>query len=330
MVDNRGTSFSVPMSLALSELRIRTLKQTLESSKIPFKSEVRLDILSSFKIGGICPVVVEPENSDQVLEALFIFYKSEIPWKILGGGSNLLISDHPDNFVTLRLSGKFKKFESLGEGKFRIGSATNTTPTFRQISQSGYTGAEFLSTIPGWTGGAVIQNAGCYGGELFDLIQTVEFLRNNEVFVRSPSEIKHGYRFTEFLNEKDSIILGIEILLKEGNLEEIQASLKDKRDRRNSSQPENKKSAGSVFKNPKIFQENGKEIKAWELIDQAGLRGQVKGGAQISPEHCNFIVNIGTATAADVNYLVELILDKVFQTTGIRLNREIEYFGDIP
>ncbi|EKS00340.1 UDP-N-acetylmuramate dehydrogenase [Leptospira mayottensis 200901122] len=275
-------------------------------------------------------MVVEPENSDQVLEALFIFYKSEIPWKILGGGSNLLISDHPDNFVTLRLSGKFKKFESLGEGKFRIGSATNTTPTFRQISQSGYTGAEFLSTIPGWTGGAVIQNAGCYGGELFDLIQTVEFLRNNEVFVRSPSEIKHGYRFTEFLNEKDSIILGIEILLKEGNLEEIQASLKDKRDRRNSSQPENKKSAGSVFKNPKIFQENGKEIKAWELIDQAGLRGQVKGGAQISPEHCNFIVNIGTATAADVNYLVELILDKVFQTTGIRLNREIEYFGDIP
>lgn len=330
MVDNRGTSFSVPMSLTLSELQIRTLKQTLESSKIPFKSEVRLDILSSFKIGGICPVVVEPENSNQVLETLFIFYKSEIPWKILGGGSNLLISDHPDNFVTLRLSGKFKEFEYLEGGKFRIGSATNTTPTFRQISQLGYTGAEFLSTIPGWTGGAVIQNAGCYGGELFDLIQTVEFLRNNEIFVRSPSEIKHGYRFTEFLNEKDSIILGIEILLKEGNLEEIQTSLKDKRDRRNSSQPENKKSAGSVFKNPKIFLENGKEIKAWELIDQAGLRGQIKGGAQISPEHCNFIVNVGAATAADVNYLVELILDKVFQTTGIRLNREIEYFGDIP
>lgn len=241
-----------------------------------------------------------------------------------------MISDHPDNFVTLRLSGKFKEFQSLGGGKFRIGAATNTTPTFRQISQSGYTGAEFLSTIPGWTGGAVIQNAGCYGGELFDLIQTVEFLRNNEVFVRKPSEIKHGYRFTEFLNEKNSIILGIEILLKEGNLEEIQASLKEKRDRRNSSQPENKKSAGSVFKNPKIFRENGKEIKAWELIDQAGLRGQVKGGAQISPEHCNFIINVGAATAADVNYLVELTLDRVFQTTGVRLNREIEYFGDIP
>ncbi|EMY77926.1 UDP-N-acetylmuramate dehydrogenase [Leptospira weilii serovar Ranarum str. ICFT] len=318
------------MSLVLSESRIRILKQTLESSKIPFRSEVRLGVLSSFKIGGVCPVVVEPENSTQVLEALSIFYKSEIPWKILGGGSNLLISDHPDNFIVLRLSGKFKEFESLGEGKFRIGAATNTTPTFRQISQLGYTGAEFLSTIPGWTGGAVIQNAGCYGGELFDLIQTVEFLRNDEVFVRKPAEIKHGYRFTEFLNAKDSIILGIEILLKEGNLEEIETSLKDKRDRRNSSQPENKKSAGSVFKNPKIFREDGKEIKAWELIDQAGLRGQVKGGARISPEHCNFIVNVGAATAADVNYLVELVLDKVHQTTGVLLTREIEYFGDVP
>ncbi|TGL78166.1 UDP-N-acetylmuramate dehydrogenase [Leptospira yasudae] len=318
------------MSLSLSESRIRNLKQTLESYKIPFRSEVRLGILSSFKIGGICPVVVEPESSEQVLEALHIFHKSEIPWKILGGGSNLLISDHPDNFVTLRLSGKFKEFESKGDGRFQIGAATNTTPTFRQISQLGFTGAEFLSTIPGWTGGAVIQNAGCYGGELFDLIQSVEFLREKEVLVRKPSEIQHGYRHTEFLKEKNSIILGIEILLKEGNLEEIEASLKDKRDRRNSSQPENKKSAGSVFKNPKIFRNDGKEIKAWELIDQAGLRGEIKGGAQISPEHCNFIVNVGTATASDVNYLVELVLDKVFKTSGVLLNREIEYFGDIP
>ncbi|PJZ53632.1 UDP-N-acetylenolpyruvoylglucosamine reductase [Leptospira adleri] len=314
----------------LSESRIRILKESLESSKIPFRSEVRLSVLSSFKIGGICPVVVEPEDSEQVLETLSIFEKIELPWKILGGGSNLLISDHPDNFLTLRLSGKFKNFDSLGEGKFRIGAATNTTPTFRQISQAGFTGAEFLSTIPGWTGGAVIQNAGCYGGELFDLIETVEFLRNDEVLIKKSNEIEHGYRFTEFLNNKDSIILGIEILLKEGNLDEIEESLRDKRERRNSSQPENKKSAGSVFKNPKIFGENGKEIKAWELIDRAGLRGAAKGGAQISPEHCNFIVNVGTATASDVNYLVELVLDKVFQQSGILLKREIEYFGDIP
>ncbi|XDD50540.1 UDP-N-acetylmuramate dehydrogenase [Leptospira sp. WS92.C1] len=317
------------MSLSLSESQIRNLKQALESSRIPFRSEVRLSIHSSFKIGGICPVVVEPESSEQILEALFIFRKLEISWKILGGGSNLLISDHPDNFVTLRLSGKFKEFESLGNGKFHIGAATNTTPVFRQISQLGYTGAEFLSTIPGWTGGAVIQNAGCYGGELFDLIQNVEFLRDEKLFIRKPSEIKHGYRSTEFLTEKDSIILGIEILLKKGDIEEIEMSLKEKRDRRNSSQPENKKSAGSVFKNPKIFDENGKEIKAWELIDKAGLRGEMKGGAQISPDHCNFIVNLGTATASDVNYLINLTLDKVYQQSGIHLNREIEYFGDI-
>ncbi|MBM9576844.1 UDP-N-acetylmuramate dehydrogenase [Leptospira sp. 201903070] len=318
------------MSQTISESRIRNLKESLELSKISFRSEVRLSVLSSFKIGGICPLIVEPENTEQVLEVISIFKKSELPWKILGGGSNLLISDHPDNFVTLRLSGTFKKFDSFEEGRFRIGAATNTTPTFRQISQAGFRGVEFLSTIPGWTGGAVIQNAGCYGGELFDLIQTVEFLRNDEVLIKKPNEIEHGYRFTEFLNRKDSIILGIEILLEKGNLEEIEESLKDKRERRNSSQPENKKSAGSVFKNPKILKEDGKEIKAWELIDRAGLRGAFKGGAQISPEHCNFIVNVGAATASDVNYLVELVLDKVFQQSGILLKREIEYFGDIP
>ncbi|TGK32719.1 UDP-N-acetylmuramate dehydrogenase [Leptospira gomenensis] len=318
------------MSPPLSELRIRNLVQDLESSKIPFRSEVRLSVLSSFKIGGVCPLVIEPETPEQVLEALSIFRKTETPWKILGGGSNLLISDHPDNFVTLRLSGEFKNYEFLDHGRFKIGAATNTTPTFRQISQKGFTGAEFLSTIPGWTGGAVIQNAGCYGGELFDLIHTVQFLRDDEILIRRPGEIKHGYRFTEFLEYKNSIILGIEIQLKEGNLEEIEYSLNDKRNKRNSSQPENKKSAGSVFKNPKIFDENGKEWKAWELIDQAGLRGKRKGGAQISPEHCNFIVNVGTATAADVDYLVQLVLEEVYKKSGILLNREVEYFGDIP
>lgn len=241
------------MSPLLSESQLRDFKYNLESSKIPFRSEVRLGVLSSFKIGGVCPVIVEPEISSQVSETLHIFSKLDIPWKILGGGSNLLISDHPDNFVTLRLSGKFKEFESLGDGRFQIGAATNTTPIFRQISQLGYAGAEFLSTIPGWTGGAVIQNAGCYGGELFDLIQSVEFLRDGKVLVCKPSEIKYGYRFTEFLNQKDSIILGIVILLKEGNLEEIEFSLKDKRDKRNSSQPEIKKAQVLFLKIQKFF-----------------------------------------------------------------------------
>ncbi|TGK02863.1 UDP-N-acetylmuramate dehydrogenase [Leptospira langatensis] len=314
----------------LSEIQIRELKNLVANAGITFRENSDLSVHCSFKIGGISPFIAEPETREQILETLSIFRKLELPWKILGGGTNLLISDHPNDFVILKLSGGFKEYKDIGGGLFEVGAATNTTPVFRQISQKGYTGAEFLSTIPGWTGGAVIQNAGCYGGELFDLIEEVEFLRNGEILKRKPSEVEHGYRSTEFLKKKDSIILSIRIRLKEGNLEEIEASLKEKRDKRNSSQPENKKSAGSMFKNPKIFDETGKEIKAWQFIDRVGLRGTKIGGAQISPEHCNFIVNTGGAKASEVNQLVSLVQEKVEKETGVILEREVEYFGSIP
>lgn len=314
----------------LSEIQIRELKNSLENSGLPYRENQDLSVHCSFKIGGISPLIVEPETQEQILETLSVFKKLDLPWKILGGGTNILISDHPDDFVILKLSGGFKEYKDMGEGLFQVGAATNTTPIFRQISQKGYTGAEFLSTIPGWTGGAVIQNAGCYGGELFDLIQEVEFLRNGEVLKRKPTEIEHGYRFTEFLKMKDSIILSILIQLKPGNLEEIEISLKEKRDKRNSSQPQNKKSAGSMFKNPKVFDEQGKEIKAWQFIDKVGLRGLQIGGAQISPEHCNFIVNTGGAKASDVYGLVNTVQEKVEKETGVLLQREVEYFGSIP
>ncbi|TGK39734.1 UDP-N-acetylmuramate dehydrogenase [Leptospira andrefontaineae] len=314
----------------LSEIQIRELKNSLENSGLPYRENQDLSANCSFKIGGTSPIMVEPETQEQILETLSVFKKLDLPWKILGGGTNILISDHPNDFVILKLSGGFKEYKDMGEGIFQVGAATNTTPVFRQISQKGYTGAEFLSTIPGWTGGAVIQNAGCYGGELFDLIQEVEFLRDGEVLKRRPSEIEHGYRFTEFLKRKDSIILSILIKLKPGNLEEIGTSLKEKRDKRNSSQPQNKKSAGSMFKNPKVFDEQGKEIKAWQFIDKVGLRGLQIGGAQISPEHCNFIVNTGGAKASDVYGLVNTVQEKVEKETGVILQREVEYFGSIP
>ncbi|EPG73896.1 UDP-N-acetylmuramate dehydrogenase [Leptospira fainei serovar Hurstbridge str. BUT 6] len=313
----------------LASAQIRELKESLSQKRIPFRESVDLSVHCSFKIGGVCPIVAEPESPEQIQELLRVFDFLETPWKILGGGTNVLISDRPNDLIVLRLSGLFKEYDDLGEGLFRVGAATNTTPIFRQISQKGFTGAEFLSTIPGWTGGAVIQNAGCYGGEFFDLIQEVEFIRDGDIIKRTPKEILHGYRFTEFLEKKDSVILSALIRLERGNLEEIEASLKEKRDRRNSSQPQNKKSAGSMFKNPKTF-ENGVEIKAWQYIDRVGLRGKLAGGAQISPEHCNFIVNVGGAKASDVDTLVRTVQEKVERECGVRLNREVEYFGSVP
>lgn len=315
---------------ALSSIQIQEARKAFQDSHLPFREEVDLSVHCSFKIGGICPLVAEPETVEQIQETLSVFRKLELPWKVLGGGTNVLISDHPNDLIVLKLSGAFKEYSDLGNGIFEIGAATNTTPVFRQISQKGYTGAEFLSTIPGWTGGAVIQNAGCYGGELFDLIEHVEFLRGGEVWKLPPTQIEHGYRFTEFLKKKDSIILSVRIRLKEGNLEEIENSLKEKRDKRNSSQPQNKKSAGSMFKNPKVYDADGKEQKAWQFIDLVGLRGLQIGGAQISPEHCNFIVNTGGAKASDVNQIVTVVQEKVEKETGVKLEREVEYFGSVP
>ncbi|MCB1180228.1 MAG: UDP-N-acetylmuramate dehydrogenase [Leptospiraceae bacterium] len=315
----------------LSESSIKDLISNLNANSISYRTNVNLSILCSFKIGGISPLVIEPENNEMLLQALNGLKKYDLPYKILGGGTNLLISDFPNDFITLRLSGEFKDFSELEKdsGKFTIGAAALTTPTFRKISQMGYTGMEFMSTIPGWLGGAVIQNAGCYGGELFDFIDTLEVLQNGNIHSFKKSEVDYGYRYTQFLKNKDSIITKINVTLLKGNLEEIEASLKDKRDRRNSSQPENKKSAGSVFKNPKGLDEEGKPLKSWFLIDQVGLRGLIKGGAQISPEHCNFIVNTGGARASDVAYLARTIQDKVFEKYKIQLEREVEYFGKI-
>lgn len=311
----------------LLKSQVQNLKEFLEKERILYKENVRLATLCSFKIGGISPLMVEPENVEELQATLFFFQQLDIPFKVLGGGTNLLISDYPDDFVTLRLSGEFKNFEMLSDGRFRIGSAALTTPTFRKISLMGYAGVEFLSTIPGWVGGAVVQNAGCYGGEIFDFIEKVEFIKDGKVFAQSKEEIEFGYRSTQFLQKKDSFITFIEMKILKGNLEEIEASLKDKRDRRNASQPQNKKSAGSVFKNPPLKDENGNPIKSWFLIDQAGLRGKIYGGAQISPEHCNFIVNLGNAKASDVYYLICLIQEKIYEKFGIQLEREIEFFG---
>lgn len=314
------------MDEKLSESLLEELRGNLEKKQIPYRTNYKLSSLCSFKIGGISPLVVEPCNTNQLVEALHVFQKRSIPYKVLGGGTNLLISDFPDTFITLRLSGDFKEMSGEG-GFFWIGAAANTTPVFRKISQMGFTGVEFLSTIPGWVGGAVIQNAGCYGGELFDYIEEVEYIRGGELHLAKKNQIEYGYRSTQFLKQKDSIISRIKVHVSPGDMEEIELSLKDKRDRRNSSQPENKKSAGSVFKNPPLKNEKGEPLKAWWLIDRVGLRGKICGDAQISPEHCNFIVNLGQATANDVASLAKEVQEKVYSKFSISLEREIEYFG---
>ncbi|MCB1189096.1 MAG: UDP-N-acetylmuramate dehydrogenase [Leptospiraceae bacterium] len=308
---------------------IQELIFDLSKNKVNIQRDQPLSKFSSFKIGGVSPLVIEPASVDDLVNAVCLLSNYSLPYKLLGGGTNILISDTPDDFAVIRLSGTFKDYNQISDSSFYIGAAANTTPVFRNISLMGYTGLEFLSTIPGSVGGAVIQNAGCYGGEFFNVIQFVDVLKKDKVIRLAKSDIDYGYRWTQFLQEKDSIILGIEIQTEKGDLETIELSLKEKREKRKASQPENRKSAGSVFKNPKIQDESGKEIKSWELIDKVNLRGMTKGDAEISQKHCNFIINNGNAKASDVHFLIELVKERVYNKFGITLEKEIEYFGKI-
>ena len=317
------------MKKEISGIDFSKIESDLLFRKIPFAKDFDLSKLCSFKIGGIAPLLVEPENEETLISFLSYSKNFGIPYKVLGGGSNVLISDYPNDFITLRLGGVFKEFHEKSEGRFEIGSAINTTPTFRKISNLGYEGVEFLSTIPGWVGGAVIQNAGCYGGEIFDFIQSVDVIQNNNYTSLPVEKIKYGYRSTEFLKNKNTIITRIVMNLKQGDSKEIEFKLKEFREKRNSSQPENKKSAGSVFKNSDSIKEKDKKWKAWELIDLVGMRGAVSGDAQVSEKHCNFIVNNGNALSRDVKILIEKIEDLVFKKFNIQLEKEIEFFGSM-
>ena len=301
---------------------INQVVQKLQTNNIYYQLDFKLSKLSQFKIGGFVPLIIYPDDEDKVLNTLEILNRFGIKYKILGGGTNLLISDTLKDFVVVHLSGIFKEFKQINSNSFFIGSSANTTSTFRKISKMGYTGAEFLTTIPGWVGGAVCQNAGCYGIEFFEIIQKVQFIEDFQILNKCKSQIFFSYRNSDFLSDKDKMILGVQIQLQKGDMQEIELRLKENLKQRKFSQPKNRKSAGSIFKNPK-------NQKAWKLIDEVGLRGFSKGDALISEEHCNFILNQGKAAASDVFYLIQMIQEKVYHKRNILLDREVEIWGNI-
>lgn len=289
-----------------------------------------LDKLTSFRVGGSARWYLEPADTNNVLALLEFPRLSELRPVWIGGGSNLLISSREYPGLVLKLGPEFDFRENLGEGRFRIGAAAPSTRTGKQLSRQGFSGLEFLSTIPGSMGGAVIQNAGCYGGELLDFLDNVTTLENGRVRRRPVDEIQHGYRYTEFM-DSGALVLEMETISLAatdpvpGNpaYHQILEKLEDFRERRTNSQPKNRKSAGSVFKNPP-----GK--KAWQLIASCGLRGRQIGQAKISDEHTNFIVNLGKATSSDVYLLIREMEEAVDRKFGLRLEREVQLIGYFP
>lgn len=254
---------------------------------------------TTFRIGGPADYFVELGSIEQIRAAIQVCREENLPWFVLGRGSNLLVSDKGYRGVILSIYKDFQKTEIQGE-TVTVQAGVLLTTLSGKVLDASLTGLEFASGIPGTIGGAVVMNAGAYGGEMKDIVRKVTVLdQDGEVRTLTCGEMQFGYR-TSLAKKKGYIVLGAELTLKQGEKEKIREEMQALKAKRIEKQPLEFPSAGSTFKRPEGY-------FAGKLIMDAGLRGAAVGGAQVSEKHCGFVVNTGNATAADVRELMRRV-----------------------
>ncbi|MBE5911619.1 UDP-N-acetylmuramate dehydrogenase [Pseudobutyrivibrio sp.] len=273
---------------------------------------------TTFKIGGPADVYIEPTTSETV-NLINLLRNQQIPFMVIGNGSNLLVSDEGIEGVVVSLGKKAGNITIEGDTIIAEAGALLSTVANR-AANAGLTGLEFASGIPGSIGGAVYMNAGAYGGEIKDVLVSVDILTPDYKFIElSPEELDLSYRHSNLM-ENGGIVLGAKIKLNKGNPEEIKEKINSIRAQRQEKQPLNFPSAGSTFKRPEGY-------FAGKLIDDAGLRGYTVGNAQVSEKHCGFVVNKGDATAEEVLQLMKDVDAKVYESFGVHLTPEVRIVG---
>ena len=270
-----------------------------------------------FGVGGPAEVLFKPENRDDLINFITNCPK-DIPITMLGVASNLIIRDGGVPGVVIRLGREFAGIEAA-DMNVTAGAAALDMNVALTAAKHEIAGLEFLSGIPGTIGGALRMNAGAYGGETKDALISAEVLfRDGTVKHMTPAEMGMSYRH----NDLPTDVIFISCLLKgrAGDKSEIEARMDEIKTKRAESQPIRTKTGGSTFANP-----DGK--RAWQLVDEAGCRGFKIGGAEISNLHCNFMINSGGATAADIERLGEEVRKRVAENSGIMLRWEIKRIG---
>ena len=275
---------------------------------------------TTFRIGGPADYYVLPKTIEEVKKVTALCKEAEIPYYVLGNGSNLLVSDRGYRGVIIHLYRNMNRIEVEGT-RIRAQVGALLSQIAGEALRHSLTGFEFASGIPGTLGGAIVMNAGAYGGEMKDVLQEVTALsQDGEVRVLSREELDLGYR-TSVIGKEGYIALEAVIALKEGDMEEIRAVMEDLKERRTTKQPLEYPRAGSTFKRPEGY-------FAGKLIQDTGLRGFSVGGAQISEKHCGFVINKNNATAEDVVTLMREVSDRVEAKFGVPLEPEVKKLGD--
>jgi len=276
---------------------------------------------TTFKIGGNCIALIEPREVSDIVETIKICRENSIKFFVIGNGSNLLVPDEGYNGVIIKLKSEFSKIEV--EGYYLIvNSGAKLSEVYTVAYENSLTGFEFASGIPGTIGGAIYMNAGAYGGEMKDIVESVEVLDldNFELRELKNEELEFSYR-KSIIQRKNYIVTTIKLKLQKGNKEEINAVYEDLRERRNSKQPLNFGSAGSTFKRPEGH-------FASKLIEDAGLKGYHINDAWVSEKHSGFIVNKGNASFKEVMELIEYVQKVVFEKFGVKLETEVRILKD--
>jgi UDP-N-acetylmuramate dehydrogenase len=270
-----------------------------------------------FRAGGPADVLFRPADVEDL--GMFLAARSrDIPVTVIGVGSNLLVRDGGMPGTVVRLPASFGKIEANGT-RIRAGAAALDAHVARVAADAGIAGLEFLRGVPGTVGGALRMNAGCYGREIADIfVEATALDGEGRLHTLTKADMGFSYRHSE---AREGLIF-VEALF-EGTPdkpEAIKARMEDLAGNREASQPIRAKTGGSTFKNPP-------GQKAWELIDRAGCRGLMHGAAQVSEKHCNFLINTGDATAADIEALGEEVRRRVKETQGVSLEWEIKRIG---
>ena len=289
---------------------------------------------TSFKVGGPARYFAKVESIEDLKAAFALAREKELPYFILGNGTNLLVSDKGYDGVVITLAGEFSEIQDLGNGAFKVGAATPLGRFARSAMKLGFAGIHKLAGIPGTLGGAIYMNAGAYGQEIGSCCTTVTTIdAEGNLRERPANECGFGYRQSAFQSARETIVAAtfqLPAAAAEGKtVANLEAELAECMAKRKASQPLNMPNAGSTFKRlDKGSADTPQQIAPGYYIEQTGLKGYRIGGAEVSTLHANFIVNAGGATAADIKQLSEYVQQKVAEKFGIELKREIILLGE--
>lgn len=276
---------------------------------------------TTFRVGGPADWLVTPTEEEQIREVVNLLRTENVPYYVMGNGSNLLVGDKGYRGVIIQLGKNLSQIRMTEEGVLYAQAGALLSKIAAEALAQSLTGFEFASGIPGTLGGAVMMNAGAYGGEMKHVLKdALALTANGELRVLPVEQMELGYRTSIFAQNGD-IVLSAQIRLQEGSPEEIRAYMDELKEKRITKQPLEYPSAGSTFKRPEGY-------FAGKLIEDTGLRGFQVGGAQVSEKHCGFVINKEQATAADILSLIEQISDRVEAKFGVRLEPEVKRIGE--